>query len=184
MQERLKELYEQQRKLLEESLKYPWLPFSDPLFQENHEEWLRLNGLHEKYNKKFWNWMRKHENEINNLIIEENKSNGVYWDREDWIYDVVKTIKQDFTLTGQERTKKFVQDLNKIHGCVCTEDDAGYSLEVFTPYKVYLYRFNRGYGDYPIKIHKGYIEPGGNTYRNKIFLANNTQDMKERYHDN
>ena len=125
----------------------------------------------------------KNQKEQEPLIIEENKANGVYWDREDWIYDLVKTIKQDFSLTGQERTTKFVETLNSYHGCICTEMDAGYELEIFTPYKVYLYTFKRGYGDYPIHIEKGYIAPGGNTYRNKIFLASSTADMKANYHN-
>ena len=183
MNEELKKLFDKNRELLNESMKYPWQPYDSPLFNENHEEWLRLNKLHEDTNHAWLKWYKKHSKRIDQLIIEENTKKGVYWDRQDWIYDLVKTIKQDFTLTGQERTKRFVQDLNKVHGCICTEDDAGYTLEIFTPYKVYLYRFNRGYGDYPITIHKGYIAPCGNTYRNKIFLAESTKDMKERYHE-
>lgn len=183
MNERLTQLTNQLHQLLDEARQHPWHSYDDPLLKENHEEWLKLNGLHEKYHKKFWNWIRKHESEINDLIIEENKSNHVYWDYDQWIYDYVKTIPQHFELTGQARTAKFVEDLNKLHGCVVTEDDAGYSLEVFTPYKVYLYRFNRGYGNYPITISKGYIAPGGNTYRNKIFLATSASDMKNRYHE-
>lgn len=184
MDTRLNELLKELEELGKETLKYKWLPYDHPLFSENHEEWKKLNDLHEKTMKKLLNFWKKNKKEIETLTIEENKQRGVYWDREDWIYDTVKSIPQHYELTGQERTRKFVEDLEKLHGCVVTEDDAGYSLEVFTPYKVYLYRFNRGYGDYPITIHKGHIEPSGNTYKNKIFLADNTKDMKNKYFEN
>lgn len=153
---------------------------------------MKLNEMNEltdlisnELNKSNINYKKviKIQNEIDTLIIQKNKENNVYWDREDWIYDVVKTIPQHYELTGQERTKKFIEDLEKIHGCVITDDGAGYTLEIFTPYKVYLYRFNRGYGDYPITVEKGFIAPSGNTYRNKIFLAKSTKDMKQRYHE-
>lgn len=121
------------------------------------------------------------EEEIKNLIIEENKEHHVYWEADSWIYDIVKEIKQDFSLSGQARTTAFVNVLNQIPGCVVSELDAGYQLEIFTPYKVYLYTFRRGYGDYPIHIEKGFIAPSGNTYKNKIFLAKNTKDMKDNY---
>lgn len=136
-----------------------------------------------KEHKKILNKLIKNQKQQEPLIIEENKKHGVYWDREDWVYDMIKTIKQDYSVSGQERTRRFVEDLNKIHGCVVTELDAGYELEIFTPYKVYLYTFKRGYGNYPIHIEKGFIAPYGNTYRNKIFLASSTQDMKNRYHE-
>lgn len=168
MNERLNELQNQVNELWEELKKFDIYTQYD----EHSAVW-----------KKISKWYRKHEKEMDNLTIEENKANGVYWDREDWIYDLVKQIKQDFTVSGQERTRKFVEDLNKIHGCICTEMDAGYELEIFTPYKVYLYTFKRGYGNYPIHIEKGYIAPGGNTYRNKIFLASSTADMKANYHN-
>lgn len=183
MEKRLQELENQLKKLADESLQHPWHSYDDPLFNENHDEWVRLNKEHEKYTNKFLNFYKRNRKEITNLIIEINKKNHVYWENEQWIYDVVKNIPQHFELTGQERTRKFVEDLNKIPGCAVTEDDAGYTLEVFTPYKVYLYRFNRGYGDYPITIKKGFIAPYGNTYRNKIFLAKSTADMKARYHE-
>ena len=180
---RLQELENKLQELLKEAIEHPWLSFDDPMFKENNEEWRRINKEHDKYTNKWLNFYKRHRKEMISLIIEENKKNGVYWDREDWIYDAVKSIPQHMELKGQERTAKFVEDLEKLHGCVVTEDDAGYTLEVFTPYKVYLYRFNRGYGNYPITITKGYIAPGGNTYRNKIFLAKNARDMKERYHE-
>lgn len=180
---RLEELNAELERLGNEAyVNYRWLSYDDPLFKENNDEWNRLNKLHEKAVNEFMKFWKKHRREIEQLTIEENKKNNVYWDREDWIYDAVKTIKQRFDLKGQERTAEFVKDLEKLHGCVVTEDEAGYSLEIFTPYKVYLYRFNRGYGDYPIRITKGYIAPGGNTYLNKIFLATSTKDMKARYH--
>lgn len=184
MNKRLKELQDQEQELLNECVKYPWLSFDNPLCNENRAEWNRLNNLHEKALNKWLKWRKKHTKEINDLIISENQKNGVYWDRQDWIYDAVKGIEQHYELVGQERTKRFVEDLEKINGVVVTECDAGYDLEIFTPYKVYLYRFNRGYGDYPIRITKGFIAPYGNTYVNKIFLAKNTKDMKARYHDN
>ena len=167
MNERLVELKNQEKELWNELIS---CPISD---YENHD----------KIWKKLSKWMYKNEKEMNSLIIAENKAKGVYWDREDWIYDAVKSIPQHFELTGQERTKKFVEDLNKIHGCIVTEEEAGYELEIFTPYTVYLYRFNRGYGDYPITIKKGFIAPYGNTYKNKIFLAESTADMKAKYHE-
>ena len=180
---RLKELENELERLGDIAyVKYPMVFFDDPLFKENHDEWIRLKNEHEKASKEFMRFWKKNRREIENLTIEENKKNGVYWDREDWVYDMVKSIPQHFELTGQERTKKFVEDLEKVHGCVVEDDGAGYTLEVFTPYKVYLYRFNRGYGDYPIVIHKGFIAPSGNTYRNKIFLAKSTKDMKANYH--
>jgi len=180
---RLEEINNELNRLWKETFKYPWHSFNDPLFKEDNKEWNRLNKLHEEANNKYLSYWKKHQKEMESLIIEENTKNGVYWDREDWIYDAVKTIKQHYELTGQERTREFVKDLENLHGCVVTEDDAGYDLEIFTPYKVYLYRFNRGYGDYPIRVTKGYIAPGGNTYRNKIFLAKSARDMKEHYHD-
>lgn len=121
--------------------------------------------------------------ERDKLIIEENKANYVYWDYDIWVYDKVKEIPQNMELTGQERTREFVKSLNELHGCYVSEDKAGYTLEIFTPYKVYIYRFNRGYGTYPITISKGFIAPSGNTYSNKIFLAKNTKEMKENYHN-
>ena len=160
----LKELQNQENELCKELLSC-----------DLRTEWDR----HSKLLKK----LIKNQKEQEPLIIAENKKNGVYWDREDWVYDMVKSIKQDFSVSGQERTRKFVEDLNKIHGCVVTELDAGYELEIFTPYKVYLYNFKRGYGDYPIRVSKGFIAPGGNTYRNKIFLAKSTQDMHDNYHN-
>lgn len=180
---RLEEIEAELNRLGEETLKYPWHSFDDSLFKEDNAEWNRLNKLHDKAISKWLSYWKKHRKEWEYLVIEENKKHGVYWDREDWIYDAVKSIPQHYELVGQERTREFVKDLEKMHGCVVTEDDAGYTLEVFTPYKVYLYRFNRGYGNYPITISKGYIAPGGNTYRNKIFLAKNTRDMKKHYHD-
>ena len=184
MNERLKELYAQQRELLNECAKYPWVSYDDPLFEENHDEWFRLNDLHEQASKKFLKWWKKNHKEIDQLVISENQANGVYWDRQDWIYDVVKGIKQHYELKGQERTARFIQDLEKINGVVVTECDAGYDLEIFTPYKVYMYRFNRGYGDYPITIKKGFIAPYGNVYKNKVFLASSAKDMKARYFEN
>lgn len=184
MNERLQKLNDELHRLCEECVTtYPWHSFKDPLYTENNEEWRRLNKLHDEASDRFVKFFRKHRKEIDDLTIEENKKNGVYWDREDWIYDAVKSIPQHMELTGQERTRKFVESLEQLHGCVVTEDDAGYTLEIFTPYKVYLYRFNRGYGNYPITIKKGHIDPGGNTYRNKIFLAKDTKDMKEHYFD-
>ena len=183
MNERLTQLTNQLHSLLSEAQQHPWLSYDDPLFNNNHDEWIRLNKLHEDTTNKWLRFYKKHRKEMESLIIEENKSNHVYWDYDQWIYDYVKTIPQHFELTGQARTAKFVEDLNKLHGCVVTDDGSGYTLEVFTPYKVYLYRFNRGYGDYPITISKGYIAPGGNTYRNKIFLATSAADMKARYHE-
>lgn len=165
-------------------VEHPWLSFDDPLFKENNEEWNRLNKEHDKAVNNFMRFWKKNRKEMESLIIEENKKNHCYWEREDWVYDMVKSIPQHFELTGQERTRKFVEDLEKVAGCVCTEDDAGYTLEIFTPYKVYIYRFNRGYGNYPITVKKGFIAPSGNTYVNKIFLAKNTKDMKARYHKN
>lgn len=180
---RLEEINAELNKLIEETKKYPWHSFDDPLFKEDNVEWNRLNKLHEKAMNKFFSYWKKHRKEIDYLTIEENKKNHVYWDREDWIYDAVSNIQQHFELTGQERTREFVKDLEKLHGCVVTEEDAGYTLEIFTPYKVYIYRFNRGYGDYPITIKKGFIAPYGNVYNNKIFLAKSARDMKEHYHD-
>ena len=181
MNSRLQELNDKLEKLINEAQQTSWLSFNDPLYETNRDEWRRLNEEHNKKVSKWINFYKRHRKEMRSLIIEENKKNNVYWDREDWIYDAIKDIPQHMELTGQERTRKFVEDLEKLHGCVVTEDDAGYSLEIFTPYKVYLYRFNRGYGNYPITIHKGYIAPGGNTYSNKIFLATSTKDMKARY---
>lgn len=184
MNARLKELYAQEKELLSECAKYPYISMNDKLFTENHDEWLKQYKLHEEIDKKFFKWLKKNQKEMEQLIISENQANGVYWDRDDWIYDVVKEIEQHYELKGQKRTEKFIEDLEKIHGVVVTECDAGYDLEIFTPYKVYLYRFNRGYGDYPITIKKGFIAPYGNVYRNKIFLASSTKDMKARYFEN
>ena len=180
--ERLNELENELSRLGDIAYKdYPWHSFDEPLFKVNNEEWNRLNKLHDKAVDKFLKFWKKNKKEMEYLIIEENKKNHVYWERNDWVYDMVKDIPQHFEFTGQERTRKFVEDLEKIAGCVVSEDDAGYTLEIFTPYKVYLYRFNRGYGDYPITVHKGFIAPYGNTYVNKVFLAKNTRDMKDRY---
>ena len=184
MNKRLEELREQEKALITEMVKYQWIPFNDPIWQENREEGARLNKLHDQATNNWLKWRKKHNAEIESLIISENTKNGVYWDREDWIYDAIKGIEQHYELIGQERTKRFIEDLEEMNGVVVTECDAGYNLEIFTPYKVYLYRFNRGYGDYPITIKKGFIAPSGNTYRNKIFLAKNTKDMKARYHEN
>lgn len=162
----------------------PRMSIDDALYKENPEEWARLNKEHDKATDSALKYWKKTKNERENLIIQENKKHHVYWERNDWVYDMVKDIPQHFELTGQERTRKFVEDLEKVAGVVVEEDNAGYSLEIFTPYKVYLYRFNRGYGDYPIRITKGFIAPSGNTYKNKIFLAKSTKDMKKRYHEN
>ena len=181
MNERLKELQDQEKALMFEIGKHPYISINDPKWQENREECIELNKAWDKALNNWLKWRKKHNSEIENLIIAENTKNGVYWDREDWIYDAIKGIEQHYELIGQERTKRFIEDLEKMNGVVITECDAGYNLEIFTPYKVYLYRFNRGYGDYPITIKKGFIAPSGNTYRNKIFLAKNTKDMKARY---
>lgn len=185
MEKRLQEIEKELDRLYELAcVKYPFISYSNELFETNKEEWKRLNDLHEKASKQLTSYERKVKKEREEIIIKLNKQNGVYWDNEKWIYDVIKTIPQHYELKGQERTTAFIKELESLNGCVVTDDGAGYTLEIFTPYKVYLYRFNRGYGDYPITITKGFIAPSGNAYNNKIFIAKSTRDMKERYFQN
>lgn len=121
--------------------------------------------------------------EIDKLIIEENKANHVYWEQEKWIYDVCKELPQFYELKGQERTARFIEELKKLSGVVVIEDDAGYELKIFTPYKVYLYRFNRGYGNHPITVTKSKTYGGSGWYYNRIFLAKSAQDMEDNHNN-
>lgn len=179
MLKRIKEIESKLIEKLRECVEmYPPCMSNNELYNNNREEWHRLNHLHDLADARYLKYWRKTRKEYTNLIIEVNKSRGIYWDKESWVYDEVKKIEQHYELTGQERTREFVKDLEKLNGCVVVENDAGYTLRVYTPYKVYCYGFNRGYGGYPIVIHKGLV------YQNMIALFNDVKEMDKEVFKN
>ena len=124
---------------------------------------------------------------IENEIIEKNKAKGVYYHEEIWLSKYTPEMLCELAgITnekGAERTRKIAEALAKLDGVtVETKNDGTYNITVWTPYKCYLYCLRRGYDCY-VTLEKGYIAPGGNTYRNIVFEAESAQDMQNRYHE-
>lgn len=104
------------------------------------------------YGGKKFNSLLKEQKE---LSIKYNQLCNYYYHEDKWIYELAQSVIQtevDRKLVGNELTKAVAMKLNELDGIVLEEEfneetnTLNYVIEVVTPYTIYTYRLNRGYG--------------------------------------
>ena len=123
----------------------------------------KINNLHKEICEKIVNYKGRRSyyytkecqekiKEVNQLTIEYNKQNNVYYTNETWIYDVINDILKVSNVTGNELLEEVANQLNKMNGVLLEEhyekNQKNYIIYVVTPYTTYMYQIFRGYNGY------------------------------------
>lgn len=160
------------------------------LWLENKNKWDaqkgKENNKHFIDSKLYRDWVNQEKllkKEQRDIAVQFNKNKHLYWDRQDWIKDVVATINAPVNLTGQALNRYYVDAINnlKLSGCLAFDDTQdekyktwGATIIVFTEHKVYIYGLTRGYcGQLTI----GNCQQSWNTKE----ICDSQQDMFEKW---
>lgn len=124
-------------------------------------------------NRKYYKLLK----EYNELVIEYNKLNNVYWNYDFWITDIFNNIVNKAEgLTGNDLTNYVANELNKLNGVmlekIIDNGKINYSVEVITPYTIYHYILYRGYDEY-VSLKADKYSDGTNKSRTSIHPVKN-----------
>ena len=131
------------------------IPKIDNAYKKVNDYFNQVDKGDRKWNKKICDNKIK---VVDDLIIELNKANNIYYHEDKWIYDLIQQIKTN-DLTGNALVELIAKEINKYDGVVVRiynidNTTVNAEISVVTPYKIYSYYITRGYAK-QCKIEKG-----------------------------